>query len=80
MGLFLPIDGSCDKELSGKGINSKLLEINNWRIENGEKPEEIEGWGEIGGHSDESLIIQIMEEEEIDDKDDENQIVEFVDI
>jgi len=31
--LALPIDGSCDSELSIKGLNNELLTIGNWRLD-----------------------------------------------
>ena len=36
LGLTLPINGSCDDELSIKGIDPLLLRIGDWRIEGGE--------------------------------------------
>ena len=46
LGLTLPIDGSCDDELSIKGIDPSLLRIGDWRIEKEEDLHQEAGDGE----------------------------------
>jgi len=46
LGLTLPIDSSCDDELSIKGIDPSLLTIGNWRIEGEEGLDQEVGEGE----------------------------------
>jgi hypothetical protein len=58
LGLTLPIDGSCDNELSVKGIDSSLLQIGDWHRKNGNLQGacEIEEWGNPGGPGDEDIV------------------------
>ena len=56
VGLSLPIDGSCDEELSVKGIPSEDLKVGNWRSGHNE----IEGWGNPGGPGDEDMINEVQ--------------------
>lgn len=53
VGLALPIDGSCDDELSIKGIPPADLIIGDWQSGHAE----IEGWGNPGGPGDETRNI-----------------------
>lgn len=46
LGLTLPIDGSCDDELSIKGIDPSLLRIGDWRIKEEEDLHQEAGDGE----------------------------------
>lgn len=76
VGLALPIDGSCDEELSIKGISCEDLVVGDWRAGQGE----IEGWGNLGGPGDEDLVVEGQpagEERELDAANDE--VGEFVD-
>lgn len=62
MGLALPIDGSCDDEISIKGIPKEDLKVGDWRSGRGE----IEGWGNPGGPGDEDTVTLQCEERELD--------------
>ena len=64
VGLSLPIDGSCDDELSIKGIDKHLLKIGDWRRGEGTRQGEIEGWGDMGGPGDEN--VELEEADEVD--------------
>lgn len=74
VGLALPIDGSCDEELSIKGIPPEELIVGDWHRGSGE----IEGWGDPGGPGDEeNSKYMACVERELDCADD--NIGEFVD-
>lgn len=62
VGLALPIDGSCDDELSIKGISSEDLRVGDWRFGQGE----IEGWGNLGGPGDENTVPVPCDERALD--------------
>jgi len=66
LGLTLPIDGSCDDELSIKGIDPSLLTIGNWRIEGEEGSDQEVGEGERDFHLEMDNEQDIPAEEYVD--------------
>lgn len=85
LGLYLPIDGSCDNELSIKGIPQEDLGIGDWSFK-GKDSLQIERWGEkdvTNNILSDSNDEPDQEEDEMDDiigeQEDENEGIDFVD-
>lgn len=83
VGLSLPIDGTCDDEISISDIDKHLLNIGDWRRGPGMRAREIENWGDVGSPGDEDCEVEAAHEvdilPEIDlDEEDDTELVDKI--